>query len=579
MGIQGFRVSVLSKTVKIALAALVLTSTDAAAQMTGVSGAYLAGTNALKVHDYSEAAQYFERALAFDGANAKLLQNTVVANLSLGEVRAAVGPAKALAMVAPEGQIAGLVVIADMIERGDFHAAMSALRGDTYTLAPLMRDLLIGWMHEALGEQQAASAHFASMGTDEDAVGMFGKYHNALAHAVRGEFETAAQLISDGPNGLIRISGQSVEIYAEILAATGRREDAIVAINEELATGRQNPALNALRDKLVMGETVEFTALGNPSDGAADVFQTFASVVLGGKERDFALYYARLALHLRPEAETSLFIAAELLEEQEQYDLAVEALAQVPADSASHLRAEIARAKAMEAAGQVDVAIEILRQLEKENAENASVHTALGLIFRASKRFDECIDSYSSAIDLIQTPQRRDWYVYYSRAICHDRGDAWDSAEADFRTALERAPEQPLILNYLGYSMVEKGQSIDEAKGMIERAVAARPDSGFVTDSLGWVLYRLGEFEAAVPHMERAVELEPVDPIINDHLGDVLWMVGREREARFQWRRALSFEPEAEDALRIRRKLEVGLTVVLEEEQRSIEDTKEANGG
>jgi len=441
MGIQGFRVSVLSKTVKIALAALVLTSTDAAAQMTGVSGAYLAGTNALKVHDYSEAAQYFERALAFDG---------------------------------PEGQIAGLVVIADMIERGDFHAAMSALRGDTYTLAPLMRDLLIGWMHEALGEQQAASAHFASMGTDEDAVGMFGKYHNALAHAVRGEFETAAQLISDGPNGLIRISGQSVEIYAEILAATGRREDAIVAINEELATGRQNPALNALRDKLVMGETVEFTALGNPSDGAADVFQTFASVVLGGKERDFALYYARLALHLRPEAETSLFIAAELLEEQEQYDLAVEALAQVPADSASHLRAEIARAKAMEAAGQVDVAIEI---------------------------------------------------VYYSRAICHDRGDAWDSAEADFRTALERAPEQPLILNYLGYSMVEKGQSIDEAKGMIERAVAARPDSGFVTDSLGWVLYRLGEFEAAVPHMERAVELEPVDPIINDHLGDVLWMV------------------------------------------------------
>jgi len=539
-------VSVLSKTVKIALAALMLSSSDAAAQTTGASGAYLAGSNALRLHDYKEAAQYFSRALTFDGGNAKLLQNTVIANISLGDVHAAVGPAQSLATVAPEGQIAGLVVITDMIERSDFHAALGALRSDTYTLAPLIRDLLIGWMHEALGEREAASAHFAGMGADQEAIRMFGRYHNALAYALRGEFETAEKLISDGPNGLIRISGQSVEIYAQILAALDRREEAINAINEELATGRVNPALNALRDKLVLGEPVKFTALRNASDGAADVFQTFASIVLGGKERDFALYYARLALHLRPNSVTPIFIAAELLEEQAQYDLAVQALLQVPAASPSHLSAEIARAKATEG---------------------------------VSKRFDECVDSYSNAIELIQTPQRKDWYVYYSRAICHERGDAWDNAEADFRTALQRAPEQPLILNYLGYSMVEKGQSIEEAKDMIERAVAARPDSGFVTDSLGWVLYRLGDFEAAVPHMERAVELEPVDPIINDHLGDVLWMVGREREARFQWRRALSFEPEAEDALRIRRKLEVGLTVVLEEEAHEVKTTKEANGG
>jgi tetratricopeptide (TPR) repeat protein len=122
------------------------------------------------------------------------------------------------------------------------------------------------------------------------------------------------------------------------------------------------------------------------------------------------------------------------------------------------------------------------------------------------------------------------------------------------------------VLNYLGYSWVEMGRNLDEAKGMIERAVEQEPENGYITDSLGWVLYRLGDYQGAVEWLEKAVELAPVDPVINDHLGDVLWAVGRKIEARFQWHRAMSFDPEPEEAERIRRKLEVGLDVVLEEE-------------
>ncbi|MEM6741720.1 MAG: hypothetical protein AAF646_16545, partial [Pseudomonadota bacterium] len=132
--------------------------------------------------------------------------------------------------------------------------------------------------------------------------------------------------------------------------------------------------------------------------------------------------------------------------------------------------------------------------------------------------------------------------------------------------ALELNPGQPSVLNYLGYSFVEMRTNLEEAMQMIREAVAARPDSGHIVDSLGWGLYRLGEYEEAVVHMERAAELLPVDPIINDHLGDVYWAVGRKVEAQFQWHRALSFDPEPEDAERIRRKLEVGLDLVLEEE-------------
>ena len=144
-------------------------------------------------------------------------------------------------------------------------------------------------------------------------------------------------------------------------------------------------------------------------------------------------------------------------------------------------------------------------------------------------------------------------------------------SEADFRAALAIEPEQPQVLNFLGYSLVEQQRNLDEALDMIERAVLASPDSGYIVDSLGWVLYRLGRYTEAVTKMERAVELLAVDPVINDHLGDVYWAVGRKREAEFQWRRAVSFvDPDDADGEadpdRIRRKLEIGLDKLLEEE-------------
>jgi Flp pilus assembly protein TadD len=131
---------------------------------------------------------------------------------------------------------------------------------------------------------------------------------------------------------------------------------------------------------------------------------------------------------------------------------------------------------------------------------------------------------------------------------------------------LELSPNQPLVLNYLGYSLVEKRLNLEEAQTMIETALAAQPNNGAIADSLGWVFYRLGKFEDAVAPMEKAVQLEANDPVVNDHLGDVYWMVGRKREADFQWRRAISFHPSDEDLARIRRKLELGLDVILTEE-------------
>ena len=166
----------------------------------------------------------------------------------------------------------------------------------------------------------------------------------------------------------------------------------------------------------------------------------------------------------------------------------------------------------------------------------------------------------------IETVEYRHWRLFYVRGIAFERLGEWPKAEADFKRALELEPDQPLVLNYLGYTWVEQGRNLDEARTMIEKAVELRPDDGYIVDSLGWVAYRLGDFEEAVHQLERAVELVAGDPIINDHLGDAYWQVGRLHEARFQWQRVLTLDPEDDLADQVRRKIADGLSAGAEAE-------------
>jgi tetratricopeptide (TPR) repeat protein len=213
----------------------------------------------------------------------------------------------------------------------------------------------------------------------------------------------------------------------------------------------------------------------------------------------------------------------------------------------------------------------VLERLAETDGDLPVVQSTLGDLMRQLGRFEEAVAAYDRALAAFDDDEPGQWFLYYARAISQERQGNWAEAESDFRAALKLNPEQPQVLNYLGYSLVEKNKDLDEALDMIQRAVAASPDSGYIVDSLGWVLYRLGRYEEAVPHMEHAAELMAIDPVVNDHLGDVYWAVGRKLEAQFMWRRALSFvDSEAAsdevDPDRIRRKLEVGLDVLLSEE-------------
>jgi tetratricopeptide (TPR) repeat protein len=534
---------------------------------TSLSGAYLAAMQADFRNDYAEAAEYYDRALAIDPANVGLLMNAVVSRVALGDVTAARSLADRLEAADQGNQVAAMVRLADFLAAGDFAAAGETLDAGGQETNPLLAGLVAGWIAAGREDFAAAQAKFDAM-TGNEALAAYGQYHKALALALAGDFVSAEAILAGGEDGPLHLNRSAIVAHAEILAQLDRAPDAVALIDEALAGGVPDAPLVDLRNRLAAGEDVAFDVVGSARDGAAEAFVTLADALNTEDSQRIALVHARLAAHIRPDLTEARLLAAEILEAQEQFALATAALEGVPDSSPWYVTAEIRRANTQRAEGDPDAGIATLTALAAAHGGQIEVQSALGDALRMAERFPEAVEAYDRALALVDAPQPAHWVLYYTRGIANERAGNWDDAEADFRAALKLEPDQPLVLNYLGYSLVEKQRDLDEALGMIEKAVRGEPDDGYITDSLGWVLYRLGRYDEAVKPMLRAVELTPDDPIINDHLGDVLWKVGRKREAEFQWRRALSFGPADDlDMDRIRKKLEVGLDKVLEAEQ------------
>ena len=240
-------------------------------------------------------------------------------------------------------------------------------------------------------------------------------------------------------------------------------------------------------------------------------------------------------------------------------DLAIATYRRLPADSVLKRNADIQMAIDLDALDKTDEATKHLQQLVDARPDDIEAIMALGNIERERKQYAECADTYGRGVAAIPAPTRSNWTLFYFRGICFERAKQWPKAEADLKKALELYPDQPHVLNYLGYSWVDQGSNLEEGMRMIKRSVEQRPDDGYIVDSLGWAWFRQGKYEEAVKQLERAVELKPVDPTINDHLGDAYWRIGRTLEARFQWSHAKDLKPEPDDLKKIEAKIQNGL--------------------
>jgi Flp pilus assembly protein TadD len=262
---------------------------------------------------------------------------------------------------------------------------------------------------------------------------------------------------------------------------------------------------------------------------------------------------------MRPDFPLARLLVGEILDDRDRHADALAIYRGIGRDSIYHMMAGLRTAAALDAEDDRAGALSVLRDLARTYPDNGTVLVRLADTLRSDEAWEEAIAAYDAAFEKLGAAANDDWTLFYTRGIALERAKRWERAEADFLKALELSPEQPYVMNYLGYSWVEQGVNLKEAQSLIERAVRQRPNDGYIVDSLGWVLYRTGQHREAVTHLERAVQLRPGDAVINDHLGDAYWRVGRRLEATYQWRRSLEMNPEPDLASEIERKLREGL--------------------
>lgn len=552
------------KAISISLTVATAAVTPAVSQ--GLAGPYLAASQAFDTGSFDSAARYYARAMAADPGSALLKRRALVSFLTAGDFSSAAAIATVIQSAEGQDIFVDLVLITDHASRGEFDKALALLPATDEQLSPMLWGLLKAWLTVGAGDKDGGFKAFDDI-TENSTIALMGQYHKGLAHAYLNDFEAAAKIFNGDENGPLHLNRDSIIVHVEVLSELGQQAAVLQVLDDAIARGFKDAQLLALRNDVAGGKTFKFTQVESPTYGMAEAFVTMAEALSRGEPDRTALFYARLAQQLRPELSDATMVVASILELEGQYRLASEAYARVPENSSLYIDAQIGRAEALREDGDTDKATDVLLELADRFPQDVLVLNALGDIYRGVEDFEGAEAAYSRAIDNVEVFEPRHWVLFYTRGISLERLKDWPAAEADFLRALELSPDQPFVLNYLGYSYIEMGINFEKALEMIVTAVAGMPANGYITDSLGWALYRLDRFEEAVAPMVRAVELLPVDPIVNDHLGDVFWMVGRKLEAKFQWRRAISFDPAEEDLERIKRKLEVGLDVVLEEEK------------
>jgi tetratricopeptide (TPR) repeat protein len=520
-------------------------------------GSYLAARHASAERDEGAAATYYLDVLKLDPRNTDLLSRAFLSELSDGDIDGATKLADKVLAIDHSDRISRLVVGIRELKKKHYAQAREdfaqSVRGP---VTDLTATLLSAWAQAGDGDTHAAIDTMDKL-SGPDWYGIFKDLHAGLilddAKDSKAAGKRYASAYKADPTAL-----RTVEAYGRWLSRNASKDDALKVYQDFAQQLPNHPVIDQEMKQISDGEKLP-PLVDTPQAGAAEaLYGLGASIGRRGGE-DLALIYLQLALYLEPNHAMALLSLGDLYEDLKKPDLAIKAYERVPASSPLSRNAQIQMAVDLDSLDRTDESKRLLDKVVAEHPKDTEAIVELGNVERGHKDFADCAKTYGKAIDNLQNPEKSNWVTFYFRGICYERSHQWPLAEADMKKALQLYPDQPLVLNYLGYSWVDQGVHLDQGMDMIRKAVEQRPDDGYIVDSLGWAYFRTGNYDEAVKNLERAVELKPEDPTINDHLGDAYWRVGRTLEAHFQWSQAIDLKPDPEDLPKIEAKVKNGL--------------------
>ncbi|MCO5072759.1 MAG: tetratricopeptide repeat protein [Rhizobiaceae bacterium] len=542
------------------------------------SGAFLAGRVAEVDNDLDDAIAYYKRGLAFDPDNQSMRQSLMLALISNGQFDEALPYAEKLKTVAEVERFSRVALAIDDIRKSRYSDAVNMLKlALSSDLDRLIAGLMTAWAQQGEGKPTEALATIDGLSGPEW-FDLFKTYHRALiaekAGMTKESDEAFDKIIANAmaggaaPDTWLR----AAEAYSGSLARRGEKARALETLDkaEQFVSGRV--MINQLRAKIEKGTQVA-PLITNTADGASEVLLDLGSALNRGGGEPFVRLYLRMALALRPDSDSALLQLAANAEQLEDSEAAIDLYRRIPKDSPVRRAADLQTGLNLADLDRNAEAEAALRKLVNSDPGDMRAYLALGGVLASQQKYAESAKVYDEAVAQLEKGasetrtdggQTSNWNIYYQRGISYERLKEWPKAEPNFRKALELAPDQPQVLNYLGYSWVDMNMNLDEALGMIQKAVDLRPSDGYIVDSLGWAHYKLGDFDQAVSELERAVSLKPEDPVLNDHLGDAYWRVGRRLEATFQWSHARDLKPDADVLAQVEKKLSEGLPPVPE---------------
>jgi tetratricopeptide (TPR) repeat protein len=548
-------------TVALSTVALVCLSLSANADIqpaTSFAGNYLAGRSASKLHDNQAASVFFSSAIKEDASNPILVERLFQLQLADGKITEAEDSAAKVITFNSQHRMARIVLGLKDLRNRLYAQARDQFFEAAYTpVGELTSTLLSAWAFAGEGSLNAALKELDKLDAQESFAN-FKVFHAALIADYLGS-NIRAEVAYKKAYEMAGTSLRVVQAYGNFLERNGHFADAQKIYENFLGEVKSNVLVETALANVKAG-TKPQSLIATPAAGAGEALFSLAGAMNDEQSIDVAELYAQLALSFNPEQPITRTLLGDIYSDMKSYQSAVDTYEKVPATSPLRNYADMQIALNLERLDKTPDSIVRLKAVLAKEPKNQDAWTTLGNIYRFNDQFSEAVTAYDEAIKLLPVEDTSSWQLYYNRGIAQERQKLFDKSESDFRKALAMSKDEPSVLNYLGYSLIDRGMKLDEAIAMVKKAVDLRPNDGYIVDSLGWAYFTLRDYDKAASYLERAVDLNPADPTIADHLGDAYWHIGRKTEAAFQWQHAKDNGAEAADVPRINEKLKNGYT-------------------